>query len=163
MDFIREILANKEILWIQFAKYAFAGGLATGIDILVFFTLSWRLIPALKSEDTAARILPIPIKPASEEKRSFNFVVNSVIAFIFSNFAAYILNVLWVFEAGRHSRFVEVVLFYSGSTISVALGTFLGWLMIKKLHWNTTFSYTGKLIVAILFNFICRKLLIFAG
>jgi putative flippase GtrA len=164
MDQVIEQLLNSDTHWLlQFVKYSLCGGLATLTDMLVFYSLSWKLIPALKSDDLLLRLLRKEATPADERRRGRNFIINTAIAFIFSNLVAYISNMLWVFEPGRHAWYVEVGLFYSVSLISVGIGTYLGWAMIHYWKLSTTSSYIGKLIAALLVNFVCRKFIIFRG
>lgn len=160
---LQDIMSRDAAGAIQFLKYALCGGLATGVDVLIFYSLSWRLIPALKRDDFIARLLRLKIHPVEEGRRGRNFVINTAIAFMFSNFVAYISNVLWVFEPGRHAWYIEISLFYAVSLISISLGAFLGWAMIHYLKLSTTVSYIGKLIGALVVNFVCRKFIIFKG
>lgn len=162
-EFLNQLLQRESHWAIQFVKYILCGGLATVTDILVFYILSWRIFPALKPDDIVVRILRLKIKDITEGRRARNFVINTAIAFIFSNFVAYLSNLLWVFEPGRHAWYIEISLFYAVSLISLALGTFLGWCMIKFLKLSTTSSYIGKMIAAVLINFVCRKFVIFKG
>jgi putative flippase GtrA len=98
-----------------------------------------------------------------ESLRSRNFVIDSVVTFLFSNLTAYVLNVLWVFEPGRHRRMVEVALFYAVSTASMGVGTFLGWFLISIFGLSTTASYLAKMFSSLLINFLCRKFIVFKG
>ncbi len=147
----------------QFIKYAICGGLATVTDMAIFYLLSWRFFSALKTDDIAVRIFRLKIKPVTEERRARNFIINTGIAFIFSNFVAYTLNALWVFEPGRHVWYIEMILFYAISLVSIAIGTALGWAMIKFMKLSTTSSYIGKLTASLLINFVCRKFIVFKG
>ncbi len=159
-----EQLFSRDTHWfVQFMKYSLAGGIATLTDVFVFYLLAWRAIPALKEDDIAHRILRLKIKPVAEERRARNFVVNTAIAFFFSNLVAYILNYLWVFEPGRHTLYMEIVLFYTVSLVSVALGAAIGWAMIKFMKFSTTTSYIGRILAALLINFVCRKFIVFRG
>ncbi len=147
----------------QFFKYAFFGALATGVDMLVFFACAWKVFPALRADDPVARRLGLHVLPVEEEVRSRRFVQCTVVAFLFSNLTAYLLNVLWVFESGRHSRLVEFLLFLAVSATSVTVGGWLGWLMIRMGHLSTSLSYAGKILAALVLNFVCRKYLVFNG
>ncbi|MFH0953346.1 MAG: GtrA family protein [Verrucomicrobiota bacterium] len=148
---------------VQFIKYAVGGAVATAVDIFVFYALSWKLIPALNDQDPLVRLLHLRITHVEEDLRSRRFVVNSACAFMFSNLTAYIINILWVFEAGRYAWWVELGLFYAVSGVSIFIGTFLGWALIRTLHLSTTYSYVTKGISALLINFVCRKYVIFKG
>jgi len=148
---------------VQFIKYAIAGGAATAVDIFVFYLVAWKIIPALREDDPVVRRLKLRVKPVTESQRSSRFVIITMISFLFSNFTAYIINILWVFEPGRHVWWVELLLFYAASGISVVLGTSVGWVMIKWFHLSTTASYVSKMIASLLINFVCRKFIIFKG
>lgn len=164
MDAILEQILGSDTHWsVQFAKYALCGGLATIADVTIFYSLSWRLIPALQEDDLLVRILKLNIKPVAEQMRGRNFIINTAIAFIFSNMVAYLTNMLWVFEPGRHAWYIEIGLFYAVSLISIGIGTYLGWAMIHFLKLSTTASYLGKLLASLLVNFVCRKFIIFRG
>ncbi|HBA85338.1 MAG TPA: hypothetical protein DCZ95_14725 [Verrucomicrobia bacterium] len=148
---------------VQFIKYALAGGVATAVDVCIFYTLSWKFLPAMKDNDPVARLLKLKIKPIDDQTRSRRFIINTAIAFCFSNLTAYLINIFWVFQAGRHAWWVELALFYAVSGISIVIGTFIGWLLIRVFHLSTTFSYVTKGIAALLINFVCRKFIIFKG
>ena len=85
------------------------------------------------------------------------------IAWIFSNLVAYLLNIFWVFESGRHSRLVEIGLFYLVSGVSMAVGTGLMGFLIRYYEMQTTYAFTANLVSALLINFAMRKFFIFKG
>lgn len=148
---------------IQFIKYAIGGGIATMVDILIFYTVAWKLIPALREDDPIVKRLKIKVQPITEEQRSFRFIVVTGIAFFFSNLTAYFLSIYWVFQPGKHAWYIELLLFYAVSGISIFLGTFIGWALIKWFHLSTTASYVSKMMASLLINFVCRKFIIFKG
>jgi len=162
-DFIQQFFQRDAGPLVQFIKYGIAGGIATSVDIFMFYLLAWKVIPALRTDDPVVTRLKLSVKPVTEEQRSSRFIIITAIAFIFSNFTAYILNILWVFEPGRHSWWIELLLFYAVSGISIILGTSIGWVMIKWFHLSTTASYVSKMIASLLINFVCRKFFIFKG
>ena len=148
---------------VQFIKYAIAGGIATAVDVLVFYTLSWRLIPALRPDDPMVRLLGISVAAIDEVVRSHHYIINRAITFLFSNLTAYLVNIAWVFKPGRHKRWLEVALFYAVSIVSFAVGTFLGWLMIAVFGMNTTWAYVANMLVSLMINYVCRKYFVFKG
>jgi putative flippase GtrA len=148
---------------IQFIKYAMAGGVATATDMVVFFVLAFTIFPALTEAELLVRLFAVEVPEIAQSIRERNFVINSVIAFAFANLVAYVINILWVFEPGRHKRHVEVILFYTVSTAAIFVGTFLGWAMIRFLGATTEASYLGKVIAAVMINFVCRKYIVFKG
>lgn len=146
---------------VQFLKYAAAGVAATGVDMLCFYFLAWKIFPALPTDDVVVKCLHLSVETFEASAQARNFVLCSGVAFLFSNLTAYLINIAIVFEPGRHSRWVEIGLFYLVSVSSLAFGTFLGWAMIEWLSLSTSASYLGKLISALLINYACRKYIIF--
>ncbi len=47
-DILQQFLQRDADPVVQFIKYAIAGGSATGVDVLVFYLVAWKLIPALR-------------------------------------------------------------------------------------------------------------------
>jgi len=148
---------------VQFVKYSIAGAVATLVDVLVFYVCAWMIFPALGNDDIAVRLLSLPVRAVSESLRSRNFVIDSIIAFLFSNLTAYLINIVWVFTPGRHRRHVEIALFYAVSVSSIAIGTGVGWMLITVLGMSTTSSYVAKMVAAVMINYVCRKYLVFRG
>jgi putative flippase GtrA len=148
---------------VQFIKYALAGGIATAVDIAVFYLVAWKFIPALREDDPVVKRLGLKVQPVTEAQRSARFVYVTLIAFLFSNLTAYLLNIMWVFEPGKHAWWIELLLFYAVSGISIFIGAGIGWVMIKWFHLSTTASYASKMIASLLINFVCRKFIIFKG
>lgn len=152
---------------VQFLKYGIGGGIATGTHLLIFFAASLWLLPALvPDQNPDAWLLQFfgidaPALAAGIQQR--NFIINNGIAFIFSNIVAYLINFHWVFHPGRHKRHVEIILFLTISTISLAVGTSFGSLLIAWLNLSTTFAQIGNIIAAVLLNYVCRKFIVFKG
>ncbi len=160
---LQQFLGREAGPLVQFIKYAIAGGIATAVDILVFYVVAWKLIPALRDDDPVVRRLGLKVHLVTEAQRSTRFIYVTLIAFMFSNLTAYLINVYWVFEPGRHAWWVELLLFYAVSGISIFLGTGLGWILIKWFHLSTTASYVCKMIASLMINFVCRKFFVFKG
>jgi len=171
---------------VQFIKYAICGGGAVTVHIIVFFLLSWLIIPALNDQDILVRLLHLPAGDISDAVRARNAMINNALAFLFSNLIAYLLNILWVFESGRRyppvdfalsklgliqramlracaHRAVEVALFYAVSGIAMVVGTFLMGVLIKQWHFTTTVAFGSQCVTAALINFALRKFMIFKG
>ncbi len=161
-NLIQQFLRRESHPVVQFIKYGLAGGLATAVDIVVFYALSWKVLPALTSDDQVVRLLGIGIVPVTEALRLRNYVFNRTITFIFSNFTAYIANVLWVFTPGRHSRAKEIGLFYLVSGTSYLIGTGLSAFVIHRGATTTT-GYVLNMVCSLLINYVCRKFIIFKG
>lgn len=148
---------------IQFLKYSLSGGVAVAVHIVVFYFFSWLVVPALKGDDIIVRFLHLSVPVINDTIRARNAVINNWLAFIFSNMAAYILNVAWVFESGRHRRWVELTMFYVVSAISIAVGSVVMGLLIKYLGSSTTLAFGADIVAAAMVNFVVRKYYIFKG
>ena len=74
-------------------------------------------------------------------------------AFLVSNFVAYILNVLFVFKPGRHTRLKEFGLFYLASGISFAIGTALSSAAIPLFGITSTTALGINVIVSLSINY----------
>ena len=169
---------------IQFVKFAICGVGAVTVHVIVFFLLSWLIIPALNAEDIFAKLFHLACAPISDAIRARNAMINNVLAFLLSNLVAYILNILWVFESGRRylpmdfllsklglihrttlsacaHRTVEVALFYAVSGISMLIGTLLMGVLINQWHFTTTVAFGAECVIAALINFALRKFMIF--
>ncbi|HSR88346.1 MAG TPA: GtrA family protein, partial [Pontiella sp.] len=91
------------------------------------------------------------------------FCIGNVIAFMASNLTAYVLNIFFVFKAGRHSRWKEVGLFYLVSAVSVGIGVVIGAGLIQGFGLSTSSSYIAKAVSTTLINYAARKFIIFHG
>lgn len=148
---------------IQFIKYALAGGLATVTHICIFHLLAWRILPSLQAHDHAVRFFKLSIKEVTDSQRARNSMIANLIAFMIANMVAYITNILWVFERGRHSIVLEIFLFYAVSGFSVFIGTMLMGILIKRFGVLTTYAFTSNIVTAVLINYAVRKYFIFQG
>ena len=146
---------------IQFIKYALAGGLATVTHITIFHFLAWKMFPALQEHDHAVRFFKLQIQKLNDSQRARNSMISNIIAFLFANLVAYITNILWVFERGRHSFIIEIMLFYVVSGISVFIGTVLMGVLIKRFGMLTTYAFASNIVTAVLINYAVRKFFIF--
>lgn len=148
---------------IQFLKYAIAGGIGTVVHIGLFHVFAWKLFPALQESDWFVRVLRIPIVEIDDKTRSRNSMIDNFIGFIITNFLVYIINIMWVFKAGKYAWWIELLLFYAVSSISMIIGTsVMGWL-IRRFGMLTTFAFGANLVSALLINFAARKYFIFNG
>ncbi|MFA6173501.1 MAG: GtrA family protein [Kiritimatiellales bacterium] len=163
---IQAFLAEKDNRLVQFIKYGLCGGAATVVDVTGFFLFAWLAFPALTESDPFTKLLGFlhfDIRTVSEAVRLRNYWIDKGICFFFSNFTAYILNVLFVFKAGKHKRHHELMLFYAVSLVSFFIGTFIGAWLIKGFGLDTTYSYIAAMISALLINYAGRKFFIFHG
>ncbi len=148
---------------LQFIKYGVSGGVATGVHIVIFHLLAWLVFPALQENDLAVKLFDLSVAPIDDTTRSFNSMMANGSAFICSNMVAYILNVLFVFESGRHNRLVEIGMFYLVSGISMVIGTAIMGFLISHYHMQTTIAFSANIVSAVMINYAMRKFFIFKG
>jgi len=148
---------------VQFVKYALAGGVATAVHISIFYFLSIIVLPALEAGDPVGGILNIPLPDLAEGVRARNATINNLAAFMISNFVVYQINIHWVFEAGRHNRWVELGMFYLVAGASVIIGTGLMAFLIASRGLSTTVAFGANVFVALAMNYAARKFFIFKG
>jgi putative flippase GtrA len=157
-------LRHKQCPYTQFVKYVICGGISVGVDAVAFYLLAWLVFPCLQQSDPAARVLQFlgfQVRAVSPEVLIRNYWIVKVICFVLSNAVVYVLNVLYVFESGRHHRVKEVSLFFAIS-IGIFIGsTMLGAFLINTCGWDTSYSYVSMLMLGILMNFTLRKLIVF--
>lgn len=148
---------------IQFVKYAIAGGTSAVFDIVIFTLLAWKVFPALKETEFVVTFFNLQIPDISVQLRTWYFVVDKTLAFMVSNFIAYVINIYWVFTPGRHSRRTEILLFYVISIVSFAVGTGLGAGLIYYFQFGGMMAYVANMVAAVSINYAGRKYIIFKG
>ncbi len=161
--FLRQFQGRNHGHLVQFIKYAIAGGVATVVHTGLFFFLTWKILPALTADDPIAGIFNIPASRISDGVRAWHAGLSNAIAFLFSNFVVYVINVTWVFEPGRHSRAKEIGMFYGVAAISVFIGIGLQSFLIGKFGIPTTYAFGAMILVCLLINYAMRKFFIFKG
>ena len=148
---------------VQFLKYAICGGIATATNIVIFFLLGWFVLPCLKADELLVQWLHLHPAPIADALRWRHAVADNTAAFLVSNMVAYLLNIWFVFRAGRHHWLLEVTLFYAVSGVSFVIGTALmGWL-IGHFSLSTLVAFGSNIFVALLINYAMRKFVIFKG
>lgn len=153
--------AMRSLLKKQFVRYAICGGIATAVDFVAFFLFAWLVFPALQPDDIMVRFLGISVEGVDEALRAQRFFYASVGSFVVSNLCAYLLNLFFVFEGGKHDRWLEVALFYGVSLASAGAGIGLGMGLIHYVGLGTTWSALSKIACSILMNYAGRKWLVF--
>jgi putative flippase GtrA len=148
---------------VQFLKYAIGGGVATMAHIFVFHLCAWKLLPALQDNDHAVQLFKLHVPEQDNKTRARNSMIDNGIAFMLSNFVAYLINIYWVFKPGRHHFLVEIGLFYAVSGVSMVIGTGIMGFLIRRYGMRTTYAFLANLVTALLINFAMRKFVIFSG
>jgi len=159
-------LRDKNNVHAQFIKYLFCGGITFVVDVLVFYLMAWAVLPSLREGDPFGLIITMiggQIRAVPEEVLLRNFVFNKIAAFLASNTVAYITNVIFVFNSGKHQKFKEVGLFYALSTGSFLFFTWVSRFLIAQFNWQVTFAYFFVFICAMVANFTMRKKFVFKG
>ncbi len=132
--------------------------------MVVFYLLAWLAFPCLTDGDPATRLLEmmgLSIRLVSPEILVRNYWIIKVFCFFASNITVYILNVLYVFESGRHRRHHEVLLFFMISLFVFLGGTWLGAFLIEPVGWHTTYAYLFVLALGVVTNYALRKFMVF--
>jgi putative flippase GtrA len=148
---------------VQFIKYALCGGIATATHIILFHLIGWRIFPCLEARDPFVRYLHLHVPDVDRSRRARNSMIANVCGFIFSNFVAYLLNILFVFRGGRYTWYVALALFYAVSGVSLVLGTSLMGYLIRRFGMLTTVAFGSNIFMALLINYAMRKFVIFNG
>ncbi len=160
-SFLRQFKGREHSHLVQFIKYGIAGGIATAVHVTIFYFLAWKVLPALTGNDPMAVFLKISPAPITDGLRARNAAIDNSIAFMISNFVVYLINICWVFESGRHSRWKEIGMFYLVAGASVAIGIGLQSLLIDYFGINTTTAFGAMIVVCLLINYAARKFFIF--
>ena len=133
------------------------------INVLIFHLAAWKIFFALQPDDWFIRFFQLPIQELDSTTRSRNSMKANVIAFMFSNLVAYLLNIYWVFVPGRYSRIVEIILFYLVSGFAMMIGTVLMGFLIRQFGMLTTYAFGSNIFTAVMINYVMRKFVIFSG
>ena len=161
---IHDFMSRKENPYSQFSKYIVCGGISVVVDAIVFYLLAWLAFPCLQAGDPATKILEMlgfTVQQASPEIIVRNYWIIKAFCFFASNITVYVLNVLYVFERGRHRRHHEVLLFFSISLFVFLGGTWFGTVLIQQAGWHTTYAYLCVLALGVVTNYALRKFLVF--
>lgn len=161
---ICKLLLHKKNPYTQFVKYVVCGCISVVVDAVVFYLLAWLLFPCLQPGDPIARLLGLlgySVTEVSAEVLIRNYWIVKVICFLLSNGIVYLLNILFVFESGRHHRVKEMGLFFSISAIIFITGASLGATLIQDFGWHMTYAYIFILSLGIAANFLLRKIVVF--
>ncbi|MDB6072806.1 MAG: GtrA family protein [Verrucomicrobiaceae bacterium] len=141
---------------IQFLKYAVCGGLATATLLVIVTVLSMTVFPASKGAIINGEVL-------DEAVRKHNIILNNTIAFPFSGIVGYILNVMFVFKPGKHSRGKEMFLFFLVAAAGFFPGLWLVDYLVGHYHIASKWATVTFIITSFMVNFVFRKFVIFKG
>lgn len=139
---------------LQFFKYAVCGIAAATLHNSVMATLSLTLFPAGEGMVMNGEVI-------SDTLRADHLVLNNAIAWPFGTALAYWLNTLLVFTPGKHSKTVEVLLFWIISAIGFFPGGFVVHWLAEGLGLPSTLAQLGFVFTSVAVNFLSRKFIIF--
>ena len=162
---VAAFLKGKDSPVAQVIKYIVCGGLSVAVDQAVFYLLAWLVLPCMRASDPVFRLLVamgFSVQAASEDELKRNYWIIKVICFLLSNAVVYVLNVHFVFNAGRHRKLVEILLFFGFSLFQLFFIWF-GGVLITVFKWEVTYSNIAMLVVGITVNYIVRKKIVFKG
>lgn len=160
---ISVFLRGKDSSVAQVIKYVISGGLSVAVVQITFYLLAWLVLPCMRATDPVAKLLismGFSVQAASEEELKRNFWIIMTICFLLSNAVAYVLNVLFVFNAGRHRRVVEIFLFFGFSMLQF-LFIWIAEILISVFMWEVTYSNLTMLLVGLIVNYLARKYIVF--
>jgi putative flippase GtrA len=158
---LKQFAQREASVQIQFIKYAIAGAIATVVDMVTFSLCAWLVLPALSQNELIVKLFHIAVPQLTDQMRSWHFAGDMAIAFLFSNTTAYLIDVAWVFHPGRHSRLKEFTLFFVVSLTSSAIGTGLGWALIRWFGMGAAAAYIAKALSSLAINYAGRKFFVF--
>jgi putative flippase GtrA len=161
---LHDYLSRKECPYTQFAKYMVCGGASIVVDVTVFYLLAWLALPCLKPGDPFVKIIELlgfSIRTVEPTVLLRNFWTIKFVCFTVANITVYILNILYVFERGRHRPHHEILLFFSISLTVFLLGTWAGALLIGQADWHITYTYAFILTCSVAANYVLRKFVVF--
>ncbi len=159
--FLRQFLGRNHGPLAQFIKYGIAGVIATIVHIVFFYAMGAFVLAALEPGDPLVRWLGLRASDVTDAVRARHSIINNVAAFMVSNLTAYLLNIGWVFESGRHHRALEVLFFYAVSAVSILVGSALMGHLIHAYGVSTTMAFGANVAASLLINYVLRKHVIF--
>ena len=160
---LQDLFGTHTAAAIQFIKYSIGGGVATGVHIIFFHLVAWKLFAALQPNDWAVRSFKLTTQELDDDVRARNSMFANGAAFLVSNYVAYLIYIYWIFVPGRHHWVIELGLFYIVSGVSIVLGTSLMGYLIRRFGILTSHAFCSNLLTALLINFVMRKYFIFSG
>lgn len=141
---------------IQFCVYSMCGGLATVVYLSVTLILSSTVLPAMDG-------MLVDGKPISDALRAKHLLINNCIAFALANVVAYVTNVLFVFQTGRHHPVLEFLYFTAVSFVSFGISQIAGPWLVDHYGISTKLAMLTNVVASALLNYVFRKFFVFKG
>ena len=148
---------------VQFAKYAFVGGLSTLVHVAVFSAVAWWVFPCVTENDLVVKLFGLDAPQVDEAVRASLTVKSNVCAWFCSNCFCYVLNRLFVFTPGRLGIVAEFLAFSAVGGFSMVVGSAaMAWL-VAAFGVQTSIAFATNLVASLAFNYALRKFFIFEG
>ena len=155
----RTYFLYKESLYWQIFKYICCGGITVLVDQIIYYTLGLHILPIFQHTDPIVEYLGIQATYVSKSISDNNFIIVKIICWLIANTAAYLLNIRFVFEQGRHKNITEVILFFGFALLQfifIALS-----ISLIRLGWEVTYANYSMLLLGAITNYLIRKFVIF--
>jgi len=148
-------LRERDRPWtVQLVVYGFCGVLATVVSVGQVVLLSKTIIPAYEN-------MMIDGAPITDSLRARNLLINNTIAFATTNVFVYFINVLLVFDRGRHHPWIEFFWFTLINGISFGLSQVAGPWLVHRFGVITNVAIFTNAVFAAAINFVARKFFVF--
>ncbi|WFB35341.1 GtrA family protein [Kiritimatiellota bacterium B12222] len=165
---LRAILSREQHPLLQFIRYGISGVAAMAANVLAFWICIQWFYPASPDVANELEMMTGGVGGISQwwstmrhDPQVAAYVKANTVAFLLSNIVAYVLNFKWVFQGGRHSRQVEILLFFVVSLFSFVLGTAMASVLVGSFGVHEYVAKISDVVFAILINYLCRKFLVF--
>jgi putative flippase GtrA len=141
---------------IQFCTYVMCGVMATVVNTGLVIILSLTVLPAMKG-------MIVNGLPLDEALRKHNLLLNNIIAFPFGCLVAYFTNILFVFTPGKHSKLMEMLLFFGVAACGFFPGLWVIDVLVGKFGVPSSLAQCAFIFTSFMVNFLMRKFVIFKG
>lgn len=131
---LRQLAARHRHSLGEFIKFSFVGVLNTGVDVAVFFLLTWITVP---------------------------YITAQVISYSCGATNSYLLNKLWTFRSGSGLSFAEILRFVIVNLLSLGISVAVLWLLHDTAGLNLPISKAGATVSSLAANFLGNKLWVF--
>ena len=134
MDYDKKSATN--VLFVEFRKYVIVGGIAFAVDFTTLFLLTSVF--------------------------HIHYLYSAAIGFVLGLTCNYVLSIRWVFSSRNVSnRYVEYGIFALIGVVGLGLNEGVIWLLTAGGGLHYTLSKIGAAGIVFLWNFSCRKFLLF--
>ena len=152
-NLIKKILSHESGPFWQFVKYGCIGVMATCVQAAVFYLLAATLLPCLKADDWAVRVLSLPSAEVTDAVRGVRFVWATAVGFVFANVFCWLMNRWFVFKPGKYKWHIELAMFFGVSTAATLMALGVMKVLIDQFAIMTTVAVVVEVVVSFFVNF----------